>query len=168
MFRRHAIRLSLGLNPVEFNRSTYEAMDTEALAKALYKKDREVLDLKRIHELTIMRLEENHRRKILDWQERGLYFEDAVNRITLDHVTNTDKTVREVTAHADQAGNDFISQMMLTVVMTIVSCWYLFYSYSTDPQRMIRPRDEFDLIIDSGPNGTATIVREFTKGNPNL
>ena len=77
--------------------------DRLQLVSLIMERDREVLELKRIHELSMRRVEQSQRRRNLDTEEKAVYFEQAVSRLNLDATTVTDHTFRNVEHHRDMA-----------------------------------------------------------------
>ena len=106
-----------------------------ALVQALMAKDREVLDLKRIHELSLHRVEKTQEKHVKEHEEKAVFYEDNVNKQVLETVEVTEHEFDNVRGHRDMAANMRYMIMFANVAVTILTCRWLYRWYAYDPKR---------------------------------
>jgi hypothetical protein len=112
-----------------------DARDRKAFIKALMEKDEEVLNLKRLHELSILRSSENQRRKIDDYHERGILFEDHNVR---DYVLGVDQhqaDTKNVRKHSKLRDRLRLAKLAVHGGITAACTLWLTWRYMWNPQR---------------------------------
>jgi hypothetical protein len=110
-----------------------------ALIEALMMKDREVFDLKRLHALSLHRVELHHERSIKSHEEKAVYFEDNVNKQTLETVEVTEHEFDNVKKHRDMASNMRYLIIFMNIAVTVFTMRWLWFWYADDPRRMYVP-----------------------------
>lgn len=113
-----------------------EEREKMKLVAELMMKDDEVLEVKRIHSLSMERIQDHQRRNMQTSEEKGIYVEDAINKQVLEAFANTDYNKKRVTMHWMQARKMrywFIGGKFLGTA----SLWGLIHWwYSSDPTLM--------------------------------
>ncbi len=107
-----------------------------SLVLALMEKDRQVLELKRIHELSLQRVENHHKRAIQQHEEKAVYFEDNINKLTLETVEVTEHEFRGVKRHRDMAANVRWLVCAGNIVGTVFCLRWMWKYYAEDPRRV--------------------------------
>ena len=111
-----------------------------ALINALMQKDREVLDLKRTHELSLQRVENTHERLIKAHEEKAVYYEDNVNKEVLTTLEVTEHEFEGVERHRDMAQNVRYLVMAVNILTTIYCMRWMWFYYATDARLPPRAR----------------------------
>lgn len=110
-----------------------------AYVRAVMEKDMELLDLKRLHELSILRVGEGQRRHLSDYESRAVYFEECVARVSLDTVTVQEHTRKNVIWHAVGRAKLRVLKCALHLGVTLLVCLYLTYRYRWNSKRYYTP-----------------------------
>ena len=145
-----------------------------ALVRTLMAKDKEVFDLKRLHELSLTRVEQHHERLLKNHEEKAIYTEDMVNKQALETVEVTEHEFAAVKKHRDMSTNMKYLIAFLNVAVTILCMRWLYFWYASDPRRHYTPtwtrihgshhnyKEDFDIQMQKGetpvlPRGLASM-----------
>lgn len=107
----------------------------KAYTNAILEKDRELLDLKRLHELSLLRVEDAHRRRIDGYEERAIYFETAVNNVTLQAVSTQDHDTKKVQRYGIERGRLRTVKVLINFLVAFLTCLWLRYRYCYNSKR---------------------------------
>ncbi|ESL07912.1 hypothetical protein TRSC58_04394 [Trypanosoma rangeli SC58] len=120
--------------------STAEATDgaiyRERLIQEILSRDKEIFELKRQHELSMLRVEQNQRRILKDQEDRGMYYEQNCNVHTFDTVSVGLYTQRNTLYHTMSVERLRNVKLLLTLLVTVLTCLYLYYRYMISPDRV--------------------------------
>lgn len=105
----------------------------EALILQILSRDKEIFELKRQHELSMLRVEQNQRRILKDQEDRGMYYEQNCNVSTFETVSVGLHTQRSTVFHTINAERLRNVKVFLGLLVTIASCGYLYYRYMINP-----------------------------------
>lgn len=105
----------------------------DLLIQGILSRDKEIFELKRQHELSMLRVEQHQRRMLKDQEDRGMYYEQNVNVHTFDTISVGLHSQRSTLYHTMSAERLRNFKMFLSVIVTIVSCAYLYYRYMINP-----------------------------------
>ncbi|CCW60573.1 unnamed protein product [Phytomonas sp. EM1] len=106
----------------------------EAIISEIILRDKEVFNLKRQHELSMLRVEQNQRRVLKDQEDRGLYYEQNCNVHTFETVSGGLHSQRNTLYHTMSVERLRNFKMMLIVLGTIITCVYLYFRYIVNPE----------------------------------
>ncbi|KAG8342413.1 hypothetical protein TRVL_06755 [Trypanosoma vivax] len=101
----------------------------EHLIKEILSRDKEIFELKRQHELSMLRVEQNQRRVLKDQEDRGMYYEQNCNVHTFDTVSVGLYTQRNTLYHTISIERLRNVKLFSTVIVTLITCLYLYYRY---------------------------------------
>ena len=126
--------------------SATTATDPEALRKIsrddllllLRRKDEEVVNLKKIHELSLRRTELEHRRHLQEYEEKATMLEEGVNRFAVDTSNNAAWGMSTTMKKYEQSV--FNEQVKWYSFLTGISCFWMFliYAYPLNEDRMYK------------------------------
>lgn len=105
----------------------------EVLIEEIISRDKEIFELKRQHELSMLRVEQHQRRLLKDQDDRGIYYEQNCNVHTFDTVSvglHSQRTTLYHTMSLERLRN---LKIVLTILVSIVCCWYIYYRYVINP-----------------------------------
>lgn len=105
----------------------------EHLIREILSRDKEIFDLKRQHELSMLRVEQNQRRVLKDQEDRGMYYEQNCNVHTFDTISVGVYTQRNTLYHTMSVERLRNVKLFLTVLVTLLTCLYLYYRYMINP-----------------------------------
>ncbi|KAF5219883.1 hypothetical protein ECC02_007110 [Trypanosoma cruzi] len=105
----------------------------ESLIQAILSRDKEIFELKRQHELSMLRVEQNQRRILKDQEDRGLYYEQNCNVHTFDTISVGLYTQRNTLYHTMSVERLRNVKLLLTLLVTLLTCFYLYYRYMINP-----------------------------------
>lgn len=97
-------------------------------------RDKEIFELKRQHELSMLRVEHHQRRLLKDQEDRGMYYEQNCNVHTFDTVSvglHSQRTTLYHTMSLERLRN---FKIVLTIIISILCCWYIYYRYMINPE----------------------------------
>lgn len=114
-------------------RRTHPGEVREQLIEAILSHDKEILELKRQHELSMLRVEQNQRRILKDQEDRGMYYEQNCNVHTFDTISVGLYSQRSALHHTIGLERLRNFKILLTVLSTILTCFYLYYRYIINP-----------------------------------
>ncbi|KEG09656.1 hypothetical protein DQ04_04861040 [Trypanosoma grayi] len=101
----------------------------EHLIREILSRDKEIFELKRQHELSMLRVEQNQRRVLKDQEDRGMYYEQNCNVHTFDTVSVGLYTQRNTLYHTMSVERLRNVKLFVTVLVTLVTCIYFYYRY---------------------------------------
>ncbi|RNF24686.1 uncharacterized protein Tco025E_02366 [Trypanosoma conorhini] len=105
----------------------------ERLIQEILSRDKEIFELKRQHELSMLRVEQNQRRVLKDQEDRGMYYEQNCNVHTFDTVSVGLYTQRNTLYHTMSVERLRNVKLLLTLLVTLLTCFYLYYRYMINP-----------------------------------
>lgn len=105
----------------------------EFLIEQIISHDKEIFELKRQHELSMLRVEQHQRRLLKDQDDRGIYYEQNCNVHTFDTVSVGLHSQRSTLYHTMSLERLRNLKIMLTILVSIVCCWYIYYRYVVNP-----------------------------------
>ncbi|KAG5468614.1 hypothetical protein CUR178_01448 [Leishmania enriettii] len=105
----------------------------EAIIQAILSRDKVVFELKRQHELSMLRVEQNQARVLKDQEDRGMYYEQNCNVHTFDTISVGLYSQRSTLYHTMSAERLRNLKVFLMVFSTLVTCVYLYYRYMINP-----------------------------------
>ncbi|CAJ1014708.1 hypothetical protein, conserved [Leishmania lindenbergi] len=124
-------------------RTTAPNFDADATAKRLevrdaiiheiLSRDKVVFELKRQHELSMLRIEQNQERVLKDQEDRGMYYEQNSNVHTFDTISVGLYSQRSTLYHTMSAERLRNVKVFLMVFSTVLTCVYLYYRYMINP-----------------------------------
>ncbi|ORC93538.1 uncharacterized protein TM35_000014150 [Trypanosoma theileri] len=106
----------------------------ERLIREILSRDKEIFEMKRQHELSMMRVEENQRRTLKDQEDRGMYYEQNCNVHTFDTVSVGLYTQRNTLYHTMGVERLRNVKLFVTLLVTLATCFYLYYRYMINPE----------------------------------
>lgn len=105
----------------------------DALIQEILSQDKEIFELKRQHELSMLRVRQNQERVLKDQEDRGMYYEQNCNVHTFDTVSVGLYSQRSTLYHTISAERLRNFKIFLTVLTTLLTCVYLYYRYMINP-----------------------------------
>ncbi|KAG5491564.1 hypothetical protein JIQ42_01469 [Leishmania sp. Namibia] len=105
----------------------------EAIIQEILSRDKVVFELKRQHELSMLRVEQNQARVLKDQEDRGMYYEQNCNVHTFDTISVGLYSQRSTLYHTMSAERLRNLKVFLMVFSTLVTCVYLYYRYMINP-----------------------------------
>ncbi|KAG5467801.1 hypothetical protein LSCM4_00885 [Leishmania orientalis] len=105
----------------------------EAIIQEILSRDKVVFELKRQHELSMLRVEQNQARVLKDQEERGMYYEQNCNVHTFDTISVGLYSQRSTLYHTMSAERLRNLKVFLMVFSTLATCVYLYYRYMINP-----------------------------------
>jgi hypothetical protein len=114
-------------------RKRTEAEVKEDMIKALISKDKEVFELKRLHELSMLRVEQLQNRILKDQQDRGIYYEQNSNVHTFDTISVGQYTQRNTLHHMIGLEKLRNFKIYCAISASIYTCLFLYYRYIINP-----------------------------------
>ncbi|CBH10600.1 hypothetical protein, conserved [Trypanosoma brucei gambiense DAL972] len=106
-----------------------EAQYRERLIQEILSRDKEIFELKRQHELSMLRVEQNQKRVLKDQEDRGMYYEQNCNVHTFDTVSVGLYTQRNTLYHTMSIERLRNVKLFTTLLVTVLTCFYLYYRY---------------------------------------
>lgn len=106
----------------------------EALIADILSRDKEVFELKRQHELSMLRVEQHQRRILKDQEDRGMYYEQNCNVHTFDTISTGLHSQRSTMHHTTALERLRNAKIFVAVMMTLAICAYLYYRYIVNPE----------------------------------
>ncbi|KAG5493898.1 hypothetical protein JKF63_01730 [Porcisia hertigi] len=101
----------------------------DAIIQEILSRDRVIFELKRQHELSMLRVEQNQARVLKDQEDRGMYYEQNSNVHTFDTISVGLYSQRSTLYHTMSAERLRNVKVFLMVLSTVLSCVYLYYRY---------------------------------------
>ena len=155
----HATRTLLG---VEMGGETSQQVPEKPIAEwtkeecinVLLQYDAEVLELKRIHELSMMRTENVHQRSKMDSEDNAMYFEQTAEREVMETVDTTQHTKKNVIHH--HARLRVLRKYKAVMVATATLCFWslLMRWYVLNPNRRLSTGPVISTIYGKAPDRT--------------
>lgn len=108
----------------------------EALIDAIIQRDKEIFTLKRQHELSMLRVEQNQNRVLKDQQDRGIYYEQNCNVHTFDTISVGLYSQRSTLYHTISTHRLRMFKVAVTVFLTSLVWVYLYFKYMGNPEMM--------------------------------
>eukprot|EP00796_Vickermania_ingenoplastis_P007228 gene7229-5080_t len=105
----------------------------EDLIMEILGRDKEIFELKRQHELSMLRVEQHQKRILKDQEDRGMYYEQNCNVHTFDTVSvglHSQRTTLYHTMSLERLRN---VKIVLSLIVTVLVCWYIYYRYMVNP-----------------------------------
>lgn len=96
--------------------------------------DKEIFELKRQHELSMLRVEQHQKRILKDQEDRGMYYEQNCNVHTFDTVSVGLHSQRTTLFHTMSLERLRNFKIMLSFVATFGCCAYIYYRYMINPE----------------------------------
>nr|CCD15277.1 unnamed protein product [Trypanosoma congolense IL3000] len=106
-----------------------ETLYRDRLISEILSRDKEIFELKRQHELSMLRVEQNQRRVLKDQEDRGMYYEQNCNVHTFDTVSVGLYTQRNTLYHTMSIERLRNVKLFTTVLVTVLTCFYFYYRY---------------------------------------
>ena len=119
-----------------------EEQEKAAFVAAIRDKDVELLNLKRLHELSILRGSESQRRKKQEYEERAIFYDEMMTKTTLDMAGTHHRTKENVEELAGEK-HSLRTWKLVTILVFAFGCdLYLTYRYAWNSKRHYtsRPR----------------------------
>ena len=110
-----------------------EAQIKEDIIKALISKDKEIFELKRLHELSMLRVEQLQNRILKDQEDRGIYYEQNSNVHTFDTISVGQYTQRNTLHHMMGLEKLRNFKIYCAISASIYTCLFLYYRYIINP-----------------------------------
>ncbi|KPA82182.1 hypothetical protein ABB37_03308 [Leptomonas pyrrhocoris] len=105
----------------------------EAIIQEIISRDKVIFELKRQHELSMLRVEQNQARVLKDQEDRGMYYEQNSNVHTFDTISVGLYSQRSTLYHTMSAERLRNVKIFLMVFTTFATCAYLYYRYIINP-----------------------------------
>ncbi|GET92215.1 hypothetical protein, conserved [Leishmania tarentolae] len=105
----------------------------DAIIREILSRDKVIFELKRQHELSMLRVEQNQARVLKDQEDRGMYYEQNSNVHTFDTISVGLYSQRSTLYHTMSAERLRNLKVFLMVLSTVVTCVYLYYRYMINP-----------------------------------
>lgn len=106
----------------------------DAIIQEIISRDKVVFELKRQHELSMLRVEQNQARVLKDQEDRGMYYEQNSNVHTFDTISVGLYSQRSTLYHTMSAERLRNLKIFLMVFTTFASCAYFYYRYIINPE----------------------------------
>ncbi|CCW66605.1 unnamed protein product [Phytomonas sp. Hart1] len=119
--------------PKDLDSQAHQASRT-AIIEEILCYDKEVFNLKRQHELSMLRVENNQRRILKDQEDRGLYYEQNCNVHTFETVSSGLHSQRSTLYHTMGVERLRNFKLLLIILTTIMTCFYLYFRYMVNPK----------------------------------
>lgn len=105
----------------------------DAIIQEILSRDKVVFELKRQHELSMLRVEQNQARVLKDQEDRGMYYEQNNNVHTFDTISVGLYSQRSTLYHTMSAERLRNFKVFLMVFSSVATCVYLYYRYMINP-----------------------------------
>lgn len=105
----------------------------EQIILDILSRDKEIFELKRQHELSMLRVEQHQRRILKDQEDRGMYYEQNCNVHTFDTISVGLHSQRSTLYHTLNLEKLRNFKIFLSVIMTFGACFYIYYRYMINP-----------------------------------
>lgn len=105
----------------------------DAIIQEILSRDKVVFELKRQHELSMLRVEQSQSRVLKDQEDRGMYYEQNSNVHTFDTISVGLYSQRSTLYHTMSAERLRNMKIFLMVFTTLVTCVYFYYRYIINP-----------------------------------
>lgn len=129
-----ATTFQVRFNSTTSSSSAPSAASREDIINAILSRDKEIFELKRQHELSMLRVEEHQRRILKDQEDRGMYYEQNCNVHTFDTVSVGLHSQRSTLFHTMSLERLRNFKIFLSILTTIGSCGYIYYRYMINPE----------------------------------
>ncbi|KAL7696271.1 hypothetical protein N2W54_007002 [Lotmaria passim] len=105
----------------------------DAIIQEIISRDKVIFELKRQHELSMLRVEQNQARVLKDQEDRGMYYEQNSNVHTFDTISVGLYSQRSTLYHTMSAERLRNLKIFLMVFTTFATCAYFYYRYIINP-----------------------------------
>lgn len=105
----------------------------QVLIAEILSRDKEIFELKRQHELSMLRVEYHQRRILKDQEDRGMYYEQNCNVHTFDTVSVGLHSQRATLYHTISLERLRNFKIILSIFVSMFCCWYIYYRYMVNP-----------------------------------
>ncbi|KPI86460.1 hypothetical protein ABL78_4491 [Leptomonas seymouri] len=105
----------------------------DAIIQEIISRDKVIFELKRQHELSMLRVEQSQARVLKDQEDRGMYYEQNSNVHTFDTISVGLYSQRSTLYHTMSAERLRNVKIFLMVFTTLATCVYFYYRYIINP-----------------------------------
>jgi hypothetical protein len=106
----------------------------DALIQEIISRDKVIFELKRQHELSMLRVQQNQERILKNQEDRGMYYEQNSNVHTFDTISVGLYSQRSTLYHTMSTERLRNLKIFLMVFSTFATCVYLYYRYMINPE----------------------------------